>query len=219
MSIKESSAVERIAHELRELILDGHYPPGTRVRQEELAETLGASRLPVREALRILEGEHLLTVVANTGAWVSQLSYAECDELYQVREQIEPLLLRLSIPNLNEQQIFELEHLVELMEQSESVEDFLRHDRAFHLGCYKGAETVFLGSTVSRLWNMTQNYRRVFTNLISGDGKKTIDFEHRLLLDAVRRRDGDEAAHVLFGHIRRTRRELALHPELFSQER
>ena len=102
------AAGRRIADALRRDILDGVLAPGTRVRQERLAEEYGASRVPVREAIRVLEGEGLVTVVANTGAWVSRLSLAECDELYRVRERIEPLLIRMSIPGLDEADAAEL---------------------------------------------------------------------------------------------------------------
>ena len=67
----------RVANELRAEILGGRMPPGTRIRQEEIAAQLGASRVPVREALRILEADGLVTLVANTGAWVSTISLAE----------------------------------------------------------------------------------------------------------------------------------------------
>ena len=65
------AAGARIAAELREAILTGEYAPGARIRQEDLAGRHGASRVPVREALRMLEAEGLVTLVANTGAWVS----------------------------------------------------------------------------------------------------------------------------------------------------
>ena len=91
------AAGTRIADQIRESILAGEYEPGARIRQEDLADRHGASRLPVREALRALEGEGLVTVVANTGAWVSRLSLAECEETYQMRERIEPLLAKAKL--------------------------------------------------------------------------------------------------------------------------
>jgi DNA-binding GntR family transcriptional regulator len=83
----------RIAASLKEEILTGKFPPGTRIRQEDIAEKYGASRSPVREALRMLDADGLVTLVANTGAWISRLSLAECEEMYQIRERVEPLLL------------------------------------------------------------------------------------------------------------------------------
>ncbi len=96
----DGPASQRIAASLREAVLSGEYAPGSRLLQEEVAEQFGSSRLPVREALRMLEAEGLVTLVAHTGAWISRLSLGECEELYQIRERVEPLLLRYSIPAL-----------------------------------------------------------------------------------------------------------------------
>src|SRR5690606_756008 len=165
----------------------------------------GASRVPVREALRILEAEGLVTLVANTGAWVTQLSLAECEELYQVRERIEPLLLRFSMPGLSAEKIAELHRLADAMERGTDVEEFLRLDRDFHWLSYSGADTIVLGETVQRLWNATQHYRRAFTRLFTTEADRAVHLEHQLLAHAIERGDADEAERVLFGHIRRTR--------------
>ena len=82
---RDGDAGSRIADNIRNGIISGEYPPGMRIRQESIAERFGASRVPVREALRQLEYEGLVTVVANAGAWVSRLTLAECDEVYQLR--------------------------------------------------------------------------------------------------------------------------------------
>ncbi len=211
-----SGAGTRIAAELRQAILDGHYAPGARVQQENLAGQHGASRLPVREALRILESEGLVTLVANTGAWVSQLSLAECEEMYQIRERIEPLLMRFSIPNLSLTQVDILERLADEMEASTDVEQFLRLDREFHLSSYAAAETSVLGDLVEQLWNRTQHYRRAFTRVFRSEGDRSAHYDHHLIVHAIRRGDLDEAERVLALHIRRTRLELARHPEVFA---
>jgi DNA-binding GntR family transcriptional regulator len=206
----------RIAAELRQAILDGHYAPGTRVRQEDLADQHGASRVPVREALRMLEAEGLVTVVANTGAWVSRLSLSECEEMYQIRERLEPLLLRYSIPDLTGSEVDHLELLADAMERSTDVEHFLRLDREFHLSSYAGAETNVLGEMVLQLWNRTQHYRRAFTRVFRSEGDRSAHHDHHLLVHAIRRDDLDEAERVLHDHIRRTRLELARHPAVFE---
>lgn len=212
--LAHGSAGLRIADDLRRAILDGEYTPGARIRQEDLAEMYGASRLPVREALRMLESEGLVTLVANTGAWVTSLSLADCDELYQIRERIEPLLLRYNVPLLSEDQIDHLEALASRMENGDDVERFLALDREFHLGAYEAAPTTLLGDTVHQLWNRTQHYRRAFMQVFRpSDG--SVHHEHHLLVAAIRRRDVDEAERVLAAHIRRTRFELARHPEIF----
>src|SRR5512135_3555512 len=98
---RDNVASHRIADSLRTAILDGSYLPGMRIRQEDIAARSGASRIPVREALRMLQAEGLVTLVANSGAWVARLTLDECAELYQVRERLEPLLLRASMPGLD----------------------------------------------------------------------------------------------------------------------
>ena len=112
---------QQIANSLKEEILSGKFPPGVRIRQEDIAEQFGASRSPVREALRILEAEGLINLVAHTGAWISHLSLAECEEMYQIRERIEPLLLRLSIPAMTDSLVAELSDLVSKMEATNDV--------------------------------------------------------------------------------------------------
>jgi DNA-binding GntR family transcriptional regulator len=154
--------------------------------------------------------------VANTGAWIASLSLDECAELYQVRERIEPLLLRYSLPQLSPAEVDHLDELVEEMRKTRDIERFLALDREFHLGSYRGAETVFLGPTVERLWNATQHYRRAFTRLLDAQSSRILHDEHHMLVAAIREGDPDEAERVLFGHIRRTRLQLTRHPEAFS---
>ncbi|HWM33812.1 MAG TPA: GntR family transcriptional regulator [Pseudolysinimonas sp.] len=209
------AAGARIASELREAILTGDYAPGDRVRQEDLADRHGASRVPVREALRMLEAEGLVTLVANTGAWVSRVSLAECDEMYRIRERIEPLLLRYNVPLMDDALIDRLDRLATEMEDTE-VEEFIALDREFHLSCYDLAPTRLLEETVLRLWNRTHSYRRAYMRIARTDPDRSVHHEHHLLVSAIRRRDLDEAERVLAGHIRRTRLELARHPDVFE---
>jgi len=150
--VRDGVTGARVADELRAAILHGAYPPGTRLRQEELAAQYGASRVPIREALRTLEAEGLVTTVANAGAWIASLSADECAELYQVRERIEPLLLRYSLPHLTPTDVDRLGELAEEMRNTRDTEHFLTLDREFHLGSYRAAETTtFLRPTVERL--------------------------------------------------------------------
>ena len=207
---------QQIANSLKEEILSGKFPPGVRIRQEDIAEQFGASRSPVREALRILEAEGLINLVAHTGAWISHLSLAECEEMYQLRERIEPLLLRLSIAHISDETILKLQELAGEMEATSDVEKFLKLDREFHLLSYSGAETVLVGEMVNRLWNTTQHYRRAYSQMMAASSFKPAHYEHHLLLAALKKRDADDAERILFGHIRRTRLELAQHPDVFN---
>ncbi len=213
---RDGNASTRVADALREAIVAGVYPPGSRLRQEEIAERFGASRVPVREALKTLESDGLITVIANTGAWVSRLTLAECEEVYQTRERVEPLLLRFSAPNLSPLELDRLAELAERMSATEDVEEFLRLDREFHWGTYAGAETLVLGDLVRRLWSTTQPYRRAYTLLIDAHSQRIVHDEHHMLVTALREGDTDTAERTIEGHIRRTRRLLAGHPEVFA---
>ena len=215
-SVGHGNASNRIADGLREAILRGELPPGSRIRQEEVAAQYGASRIPVRGALRILESQGLVELVANSGAWVARFSLAECEEMYQMRERIEPLLLRYSIPGLSPETMEKIARLTEAMEAARDADAFLRLDREFHFLTYSGASTTVLGSTVERLWNNTQVYRRAYTFLLDARSREIAHDEHRMLARALQAGDGNQAELVLRGHIRRTRQELARHPDVFE---
>jgi DNA-binding GntR family transcriptional regulator len=210
------AASERIAAHLRAAILSGDIAPGERIRQEEVAERLGTSRLPVREALRILEAEGLTELEANKGARVPRLDAAELDVLYKMRERLEPLALAESIPHLSSAEVRALAAIHERIAADADLRDFMVLDREFHLGSYAGCRSEQLSGTAPRLWNSTQAYRRAFMSLGGQHRLWIVDHEHRLILDAIERRDTDDAERYLAGHIRRTRIELAAHPELFG---
>jgi DNA-binding GntR family transcriptional regulator len=210
------AAGERIAASLREAILSGEIAPGQWIRQEEVAARLGASRLPVREALRMLETEGLTEHAANKGSRVPLLDMHEVDVVYRMRERLEPLALTESVPHLTGEQIQHLERVQERIESDDGLAEFLVLDREFHLSSYNGCPSVRLVSTISRLWNATQHYRRAFMLLSGPDRRWIVNSEHRLLLDAIRRRDTTDGERYLSGHIRRTRTELAQHPEVFA---
>jgi DNA-binding GntR family transcriptional regulator len=230
---RENVASHRIADSLRTAILDGSYLPGARIRQEDVAARSGASRIPVREALRMLDSEGLVTLVANSGAWVTKLTLSECIETYLIRERLEPLLLRTSMPRLDAAAVDRLGGLADEMEAGPELDAFMRADREFHLSSYAGAASSEMWQIIHRMWNTTQHYRREFTRLAAqagsvsprGDappsaprkpGLDVTHLEHRLLLDCIRRQDPDDAERVLVTHIRRTRLELEKHPEIFA---
>jgi DNA-binding GntR family transcriptional regulator len=217
-SITPPGAVSKqVADYLRDAILGGDIGPGERVRQEEVAERFGASRLPVREALRILEAEGLIEHERNKGARVPRLNMHEVDVIYQMRERLEPLALSESISYLTEDDILRLDHIQGQIETNSDVGRFLELDREFHLLTYSGCHIDQLTAMVTRLWNSTQHYRRAFVSSATPHRTWVINAEHRLLLDAIARRDSTDAERYLSGHIRRTRGELAKHPEMVGE--
>ncbi|MEV0614098.1 GntR family transcriptional regulator [Nonomuraea sp. NPDC050404] len=207
---------QRVADHLREAILSGAIAPGERIRQEELAERLGASRLPVREALRMLEAEGLTEHHPRRGARVPRLGGHEVDVIYRMRERLEPLALAESIPHLTADDHHALALIQDKIEQNTDIGEFLVLDREFHLLTYSGCAIEQLSAMVVRMWNATQHYRRAFMRLTGPSRRWVVNAEHRLLLDAIERRDAVDAERCLSGHIRRTRVELSQHPEVFG---
>ena len=204
-------ASHRVAAYLRAEIIGGQLPPGERIMQEELAARFGSSRLPVREALRILESEGLVTLRSNSGAWVAQLDRQECLDVYKIRECVEPLAIAESMPNLRNTDIQRLEVIQAEIDHGTDVERFLALDRELHLLTYSGCRIEPLNAMVERFWNTTQHYRRAYTTAIGRDRRWMINAEHRLLIEAIKQVDVEGAKTVVWSHIRRTRLELTSH--------
>ncbi|MBV2143484.1 GntR family transcriptional regulator [Falsochrobactrum sp. TDYN1] len=206
----------RITDAMREAILKGELKPGSRLRQETLAAAYNSSRIPVREALRQLESEGLITLVPNSGAWVSKLDQAECVEIYKIREQLEPLALQESCPHLSDETLDQLEVLAQDIEAAQDIDDFLRLDREFHLLSYEGSKMVNLIQMIHQFWNTTQQYRRAYALSVEIKNLTPVYHEHWLMVDALKRRDGKHASILLRSHIRRTRLQLMQRSDLFE---
>jgi DNA-binding GntR family transcriptional regulator len=207
---------ERVARELRAAILEGRLAPGERIRQEHVAHDFGTSRIPVREALRRLENEGLVTLEPHVGARVARLDIAEHVELYRIRELVEPMVLAESVPRLPEARIDQLADLVEELAAEREQGILVELDRRFHLGCFEGADMPRALRLIEGFWNSTQQYRRVFYGFMSEGYLDLVNADHRLMIDAIRRRDAVEASERLHLHIRRTRVTLVDHAELFD---
>src|SRR5699024_9893329 len=153
-------------------------------------------RLPVREALRILEGEGLVTIEPYRGAKVTVLDPEELDLLYKSRAALEPLVIADAVMGLTEQQIARIKELVDLMDEDITPVEFLLLDREFHLLTYAGCRSKQVLSIIERLWNSTQHYRRAFVTAIDDDWKTETRLEHRLLAIAVEKGSGEVAARL-----------------------
>jgi DNA-binding GntR family transcriptional regulator len=138
--------------------------------------------------------------------------------MYRMREQLEPLALAESLPELDDSDLQELLVIQDEIEDDTDVGAFLELDRKFHLLTYSGCRIEQLNIAVHRLWNSTQHYRRAFVQLSGPSRMWVVNAEHRLLIDAIFRRDEVDAGRFLAGHIRRTRIELGHHPEVFGNQ-
>jgi DNA-binding GntR family transcriptional regulator len=207
-----------VADWLRVEILEGRLEPGERIRQEWVASACGTSRIPVREALNRLRDEGLVTLTRHVGARVARLDAAELNEIYLLRECLEPLALAHSVPLLEVDDHRELRGYVDQMERRADTRDpshWVELDRKFHLASYGGADLPRFRELIDGFWNQTQQYRRAYAQLRGS--YDLAHMEHRLLMEAIERRDVEDAVAVSQVHIRRTRLALSEHVELFGR--
>jgi len=192
------------AHEhLRELIISGHLTPGTELQEVSLAELLGVSRGPIREALGRLEAEGLVTVRPRRGAVVRALSTEEFLEAYQVREALEVMAVRLAVPKLTADQVDELQRLIEQMAafaDAADVHGFFDANAAFHQLFFQAAGNRMLAEQYRQLRAQIDRHR-VRSLELRGTIQRSVA-EHRAILRAVRAGDVERAVHLVSEHIR-----------------
>lgn len=213
-------ASQRVADILAERILSGDLAPGARIKQDELADELSTSRIPVRDALRMLEARGLVTMRANAGARVTSLTRRDLEVSYEIRERLEPLLLADSVPHLTDQDIADLRVVMQRNESVTDVDEAIALGRQFHWITYRRHSTPLLAQMVERVWDTTQSYRRAYMKLAIGNtttgGGRTHDIEHQLLFDCIVKREVETAQAALVMHIRRTRIGLVRYGHLLS---
>jgi DNA-binding GntR family transcriptional regulator len=197
--IPAAQARSIIESSLREAILDGRLPSGTAVRQQELADLFGVSRMPVREALRQLEAQSLLTVVQHKGAVVAPLITSNAVETYALRSVLEGFALRLSIPLLDDNDLTMAAQYIEQLEGQTSYAEIARLNRLFHMSLYHKAPNAKLLDLIERELNEEERFLRFHLSSM-GLGKLTQD-DHRAMLAAAAAKDIDQAVRLLEEHL------------------
>jgi DNA-binding GntR family transcriptional regulator len=186
--VAEMTLVQRCMEDLRQLILTGELLPGETLRQATLAERLGASRIPVREALTSLQAEGVVTYVPRLGFAVARFNSDELREIYLMRALLErELLCGLEMTRADPAH---LEHLNDALEQLVDVDSLWEHkrlNREFHFSLFALAPMPTVQAEVERLWNMSEFYRSLYA--YEPDSRRRIVDEHRRIIAAVRAQD------------------------------
>jgi DNA-binding GntR family transcriptional regulator len=175
---------------LRERILRGDYTEGEPLRQDAVADELGVSRIPVREALRQLEAEGLVTFSPHRGAVVSSLSLEEITELFELRAQIESELLERAIPLMTKEQLDRATEVLDEFEEALAKGEATRWGPLnwhFHAALYAPANRNFTMGIVQKLHQQSDRYFRMQVLLVHG-GHKAAE-EHRQIAEAVGAKD------------------------------
>lgn len=192
---------------LRNTILHGGLPPGTKLDQKTIAERLNVSRMPVREALRQLAAEGLVVLHPHRGAFVAALSVTEIDEIYAIRMVLERQALQLAIPRLTDA---DLDAAWELNEEIRRTEDDVArvgHNNDFHMTLYRPSGHWRLLGLVKEMRATVQPY---FKSYFSSSPENIIFSvqEHEEILKACRDRDVARAQAALDRHILRSARRI-----------
>jgi DNA-binding GntR family transcriptional regulator len=196
------STVDRVEQRVREGLLRGDYPPGTWLRQDELAAELGVSKIPVREALQRLAAASLVTFEPNRGAMIRPVTAADAEEIFALRLAIEPELLRRAI---GRQTIVDLA-TAELALTS-SGKTLTEANWRFHRALYDAAAWPRALATIETLQAAVAPYVLLYTEGLGGAAES--DAEHHELLTHCRAADARAAVRVLRIHLRAAAEALA----------
>jgi DNA-binding GntR family transcriptional regulator len=196
MRERHDTAQELVLETLREAILDGILPPGSRLRQEDLATAFDTSRIPVREALRALEYEGLARSEPHRGFSVTSLDADQIEEIYELRIVLETHAVRVAIPLLTEDDLQDLQRLYDELEAVGSGDEKLARREAFYLRLYGVTARPRLVGLIARL--RQEVARSLRWKLVQQSMS-----HHEIFFDAIRNGDADLAAAELASHYRK----------------
>jgi DNA-binding GntR family transcriptional regulator len=196
-----------VAERLREEIQHGTLAPGTRLRQNDVAQRFGVSTTPVREAFAQLQAEGLVRIDPHRGAVVFHPSVDDVLEFYEIREALESLAVSHAIPNLRAEVARELDAVIDLMRRTEDPRQWLKLNDQFHLRLYEAAGRPRLSALIDSLRDASAPYIHMF--VASRPLSERANEQHHAILDACVRRDAPGARRAIREHLRTASRELA----------
>lgn len=192
----------RAFHTIRENILSGKYQPNEELKEKTIGEELGVSRTPVREALRQLELEGLVSIIPNKGAYVVGITQKDMQDIYEIRDRLEGLCAKWAATNITKEQLDELEEIVFLAEfhaKKGNAEQLVELDDKFHETLYKASNSKELGRVLSDFHHYLQRVRKV---TLKDDARaKESNKEHMMIVEALKERNADLAERLASEHI------------------
>lgn len=209
---QDQSLRGKVFQKIREDILSGVYQDGDELREITLGEKLGVSRTPVREALRQLELEGLVTIVPNKGAYVTAITQKDVKDIYMVRSHLEGLCARWATRNITEEQIEEMEEIVFLAEfrlrrrgegRAEQVSEL---DGKFHKVLYEASNSRILEHVLKDFHKYVKVARQMSVG--TPDRAEHSVAEHRGILEAIKMKDEDLAEKLANEHIMKVMKNL-----------
>lgn len=189
---KAPTAQESVLAALRDDIVSGRLTPGSQIVQDDLAREYGVSRVPLREALKILEGEGQVTYYPHRGYFVTELSVSDLLEVYRIRFLLEGEAIQRAIGEVDDDDVTYIAGLLEEVEsagESGDTSALTSANRAFHFAIFELASQPRLTRMIRVLWDATDAYRAVYFR--EPVNRERVFHEHRAMLEALRSRDAD----------------------------
>ncbi len=202
----------RVFNRLREDILSGKYKENDELREMTIGAELGVSRTPVREALRQLEFEGLVSIIPNKGAYVIGISKKDLKDIYEMRARLEGLCARWATKNVTDENISRLEEISDLSEFHYAKKKFdkvLELDNEFHELLYEMADSKMLYKTLSDFHHYLEIIRK---KTLSSDERVCASIkEHKDIVEAIKAKDKDRAEELAILHMKNTIKNIEAH--------
>jgi DNA-binding GntR family transcriptional regulator len=194
------TAQEAVLVELRRLILAGELPPGAPVRQDAIATSLGVSRVPVREALKILEGEGQVVYHPHRGYFITELTMRDVREIYRVRDLLESEAIREGVPKLEEGALGRMRAALETMEagDAEEVARMSKANTTFHMTLLAACDMPHLLKHIRLLREATDAYRSLY--YLTDHAIESVRVEHRAIYEAARAGEVEQVVELATQH-------------------
>jgi DNA-binding GntR family transcriptional regulator len=192
---------EFVLGELRRAIVAGELVPGQPIRQDTIAQRLGVSRVPLREALKILEAEGQVVYQPHRGYSVAELSLADLLEVYRMRQLLESEAASVAVGHLTETDLSRISDArldVEKAADGGDLATMIAANRRFHFALLEPCGMPRLLRMVRMLWDSTDAYRAVYYN--SDTNRERVRREHSAIVEAAAQRDGEQLVRLLDEH-------------------
>jgi DNA-binding GntR family transcriptional regulator len=197
--LRKQATHELVAAVLREAITTGHLKANQPLPQDEIAAQLQVSHIPVREALRQLQSEGLVTYVANRGATVAALTPEEIAEIYEIRGIMETAAIRRAAPRLTQAELDAAGRILDAAERATDGATWGSHDVEFHQQIYSLDDRPRMDELINGLLRRVDRYWTLYGLMLRH--RDTFDREHRGILEALTQRNADLAASRLEAHL------------------
>ncbi|WMT76414.1 GntR family transcriptional regulator [Bradyrhizobium sp. Ash2021] len=193
------TTADRIARAIGERIVNGTLQPDAPLRQDHIAREFNSSHVPVRESFRQLEAQHLAVSVPRRGVRVAPLDPNSVKEIAEMRAALEVVALRHAAPKLTPAHLARIELALIEGDNAETIQDFEAANRAFHHALVVSCAMPRLLASLDGL--QLANSRLVFATARSAGWQPRSNQDHRLILEALRKRNVEQACSLLARHI------------------